>query len=184
MGKMTFILGGARSGKSRYAESLASEEGGKVLFIATAQALDEEMELRIQEHQTNRPESWTTLELPLDVGGYMMSHPIEADVIIVDCLTMLMSNILMGETDSNELLDELAAVSLVDEEINNLLVAIDDSNRHWIIVSNEVGMGLVPTFPLGRIYRDLLGRVNQRVARNAEKVILMVAGIPMVINQP
>lgn len=179
MVKLIFILGGARSGKSNHAQSLAAEIGGNVAFIATAQALDDEMAARIQNHKAFRPKDWATLELPTRVGRQIVSQSIKADVIIVDCLTLLVSNLLVLNTNSDGSMDEQSATRLVEEEISELLAAITSTESVWIIVSNEVGMGLVPPYPMGRLYRDLLGRSNQRIASIADQVIFMIAGIPM-----
>lgn len=183
MGKLTFILGGARSGKSTYAEKLAAACPGQVLYIATAQPLDEEMQTRIQSHRQRRPEAWQTLELSNGVGAYLLSNPPQADCILLDCLTLLVSNLLLRSAPDTDAPDESAATALVEAEITTLLEAIGSSFADWIIVSNEVGMGLVPPYPLGRLYRDLLGRANQRLAACSDEVVFMVAGIPMHLNR-
>jgi len=186
MGKLTLILGGARSGKSSYAERLATGRGGQVLYIATAQPLDSEMAERIANHQKKRPASWQTLEIPGAVGALlqsrMQSGTLPAGVILVDCLTLLVSNLLLAVSSGageDLTVDEEAATALVETEVTQLLEAVRAIPAEWIIVSNEVGLGLVPPYPLGRVYRDLLGRANQRLASQAEQVIFMIAGIPM-----
>jgi len=186
MGKLTLILGGARSGKSSYAERLATQHGGQVFYIATAQPLDGEMAERIANHQKKRPASWQTLEIPGAVGALlqsrMQSGTLPADVILVDCLTLLVSNLLLAVSSGvgeDLTVDEEAATALVETEVAQLLEAVRSIPAEWIIVSNEVGLGLVPPYPLGRVYRDLLGRANQRLASQAEQVIFMIAGIPM-----
>ena len=186
MGKLTLILGGARSGKSSYAERLALQHGGQVLFVATAQPLDGEMAERIANHQKNRPANWQTLEIASAVGALlqsrMQSETLKTGVILVDCLTLLVSNLLLAVssgTGEDLTVDEEAATALVETEITRLLEAIQIIPAEWIIVSNEVGLGLVPPYPLGRVYRDLLGRANQRLASRADQVIFMIAGIPM-----
>ncbi len=182
MGKLSLILGGARSGKSSYAERLALQHGGQVLYVATAQSLDGEMAERIANHQKNRPGHWQTLETASAVGTALLSRPPQVDVILVDCLTLLVSNLLLAVssgTGEDLTADEEAAAALVETEITGLLEAIQAIPAEWIVVSNEVGLGLVPPYPLGRVYRDLLGRANQRVASKAEQVIFMIAGIPM-----
>jgi len=186
MGKLTLILGGARSGKSSYAERLATGRGGQVLYIATAQPLDGEMAERIANHQKKRPASWQTLEIPGAVGALlqsrMQSGTLPAGVILVDCLTLLVSNLLLAVSSGageDLTVDEEAATALVETEVTQLLEAVRATPAEWIIVSNEVGLGLVPPYPLGRVYRDLLGRANQRLASQAEQVIFMIAGIPM-----
>ncbi|MDI6694976.1 MAG: bifunctional adenosylcobinamide kinase/adenosylcobinamide-phosphate guanylyltransferase [Anaerolineales bacterium] len=177
--KLTLILGGARSGKSTFAEGLASRSGEEVVYIATAQALDEEMAQRIATHQQKRPQSWQTLEIPLNVGQRLLDNPPQADVIVLDCLTLLVSNALLTAAPDVDQPDERAAQAQVTAEIEALEAAIQSIPAAWIVVSNEVGMGLVPPYPLGRIYRDLLGWANQRLARRADCVIFMLAGLPM-----
>jgi adenosylcobinamide kinase/adenosylcobinamide-phosphate guanylyltransferase len=185
MGKLTLILGGARSGKSSYAERLALQHGGQVLFVATAQPLDGEMAERIAKHQSQRPEGWETLELAGAVGNSMLTNPPRAAVILVDCLTLLVSNLLTAIStgaDEDLTVDEEAATALVETEITRLLEAVQAIPAEWIVVSNEVGLGLVPPYPLGRIYRDLLGRANQLIAARSDQVIFMIAGIPMLLT--
>ena len=185
MGQLTLILGGSRSGKSTYAERLATQNSPRVAYIATAQALDEEMEARIAMHRQKRPTSWQTLEIPAGVGQAIQSDPPEVDVIILDCLTLLVSNLLLqvfpnpNELPEGQSASEKQAMELVDREISQLQEVIQGSRANWIVVSNEIGMGLVPPYPLGRIYRDLLGRTNQRLASIADQVYFMIAGIPM-----
>ena len=183
MGKLTFIIGGARSGKSRYAERLAAQHSKRVLYVATAQPLDEEMERRIAAHRGKRSAAWTTLELPTEVGKYLLAHHPQTDVVLVDCLTLLISNLVMQVSPDADHPDEQAARALVEAEIRDLLDAVESIPAEWIIVSNEVGQGLVPPYPMGRVYRDLLGWVNQRLAQKADEVIWMVAGIPMPIGK-
>ena len=179
MGKLTLILGGARSGKSTYAEKLAARDGRGVAYIATAQALDEEMQMRIAVHRHNRPESWQTLEIQSNVGKALLEAPPPAEVILLDCLTLLVANRLMESAPNVDQPDEAAAAGLVQVEIDDLLKSIQSGPAEWIVVSNEVGLGLVPPYPLGRIYRDLLGWANQRLARAADRVVFMIAGVPM-----
>ncbi len=167
-----FILGGARSGKSHFAQELAGKLGDKVIFIATGEPLDEEMQARIEEHKKARPRSWRTLEVPTDIGKWIEKQIGDAEVVIIDCLTLLISNLLSDELDYPE------AERRVIGEIDQLIACIDKLNATFIIVSNEVGMGLVPETKLGRIYRDLLGKANQLIAHQANDIYLMVAGIP------
>jgi len=174
---ITLILGGARSGKSTFAEQIAREAGKPVLFIATATAGDNEMAERIRNHRASRPAGWQTLELSCDIGRNLAS-PV-APVVIVDCITLLISNILLAFPEST--LDE-EIMQKLKIEIDELIAAQAKLGGQWLIVSNEVGLGLVPPYPLGRVYRDALGWSNQALARAASRVILMVAGIPMVIK--
>lgn len=175
MGKMTLILGGARSGKSTYAQRLAERHGGRVAFLATASASDDEMRARIAAHQGERPATWQTREIPYGIAATLGTSPLQTDVVLLDCVTLLVSNLLLR--------DEAAASAQVEAEIAGLLATIENGPAEWIIVSNEVGLGLVPEYPLGRQYRDLLGRANQQLAAHAERVFWMVAGIPVPIEQ-
>jgi adenosylcobinamide kinase/adenosylcobinamide-phosphate guanylyltransferase len=176
--KLTLILGGARSGKSSYAEKLAREVSGAVLYVATAEALDEEMEDRIATHRDKRPAQWRTLEAPRDVARAIAADPGPADVLLLDCMTLLVNNLLGPEVEGNTEAQALSEARMM-EEIEALLAIYDSGDSHWIVVSNEVGLGLVPPYPLGRAYRDALGRANQRLAEAADEVLFMVAGLPM-----
>lgn len=179
MGKLTFILGGARSGKSNYAEQFARESGKSVLFIATATVFDDEMRERVQNHRATRPHEWQTLEAPMNVSTALLTEKFKAEVVIVDCITLLVSNILLALSEDSSF--EMA-MQKVKDEIDSMLAAQEKIGGEWLIVSNEVGLGLVPLYPLGRIYRDVLGRANQMLACAAQRVIFMVAGIPTVIK--
>jgi adenosylcobinamide kinase/adenosylcobinamide-phosphate guanylyltransferase len=174
---LTLILGGARSGKSSFVERTARDSGKSVLYIATAAAGDDEMAERIRNHQASRPAGWQTLECPFNIGRHLEAP--SAEVVIVDCVTLLVSNILLSfpEETPAETVMQKAYV-----EMEELIGAKSSLGGQWLVVSNEVGLGLVPPYPQGRIYRDLLGRANQTLAQAAERVILMVAGIPMVIK--
>lgn len=178
MGSLTVILGGARSGKSTFAEKLAARHTGPVIYIATAQALDQEMASRIAAHRSQRPAGWTTLEIPFHLAE-SLPRPLPSGVILLDCLTLLVSNILLKACPDLEAPDEPAAAAAIEGELDGLIQAIQAGLADWIVVSNEVGMGLVPPYPAGRLYRDLLGRANQRLAQQAEMVYFMLAGIPM-----
>jgi adenosylcobinamide kinase/adenosylcobinamide-phosphate guanylyltransferase len=176
------ILGGARSGKSRLAQEMAQRLGEKVLFVATGAPLDEEMSSRIEEHKKKRPRSWRTLEAGIGVGEKIMEQVRDAEVVIVDCVTLLVSNVLLsGEEEGKaeaEQIDYASAEGRVVAEIDGLISCIKSTRATFIIVSNEVGMGVVPVYETGRVYRDLLGRANQLLAQQADDVYLMVAGIP------
>ena len=180
MAELIFILGGARSGKTTYAQHLAQQMGGDdVLFVATAEGKDEEMQTRIAVHQRSRPAAWRTLEAPRHVGQAIGSHAGSAAIVLVDCLTLLVSNtiVALGEEP-----DAVAAEAEVLAEVNELLSSQKQSPATVIVVSNEVGQGLVPPYPLGRVYRDLLGMANQMLAAQAQRVYWMVAGIPLDIR--
>ncbi|AYO32257.1 bifunctional adenosylcobinamide kinase/adenosylcobinamide-phosphate guanylyltransferase [Biomaibacter acetigenes] len=183
---ITFITGGARSGKSRFAERMAAESNQKVIYIATAQALDEEMAHRIALHRQRRPAVWMTVEEPEYVSKALKNisgdgRLTDYGVVLIDCLALLVSNWLPLEKAENpETWEDLREALL--NEINVMIFEAGRMERHVIIVSNEVGMGLVPEYPLGRLYRDLLGEVNQVVASSADEVYFMVSGIPLKIK--
>lgn len=177
--KMTLILGGARSGKSSYAQDLAAQLGGRVVYVATAEARDDEMRERIAVHQAQRPADWQTLEAPRQVGQSLFSMIDKADVILLDCVTLLTSNVLLSLPESAPVTEVQREMDL---EVEALLTAYGQGDAEWIIVSNEVGLGLVPAYALGRTYRDVLGWVNQRLAQAADEVLFMVAGLPMKVK--
>jgi adenosylcobinamide kinase/adenosylcobinamide-phosphate guanylyltransferase len=168
--KIVFILGGARSGKSTFALQEASGVEGKKAFIATAEALDDEMRLRINNHKKERGKGWVTFEEPLYISRLMQDVRNSHDVVLIDCLTLWLSNIMHVGFDINE---------TVGEFIN---VISQDSSALLYIVSNEVGMGLVPETELARIYRDNLGYINRKVAEAATDVSFLAAGIPLKIK--
>jgi adenosylcobinamide kinase/adenosylcobinamide-phosphate guanylyltransferase len=182
MSKLTFILGGARSGKSSHAQKLAQESGKSVTFIATAQALDEDMSVRIKKHQEDRPSSWVTLEIPLNIAEHLQTNPINTDVVLLDCITLLVNNLFMPCV-KDDLADEKGAMQAVQIEVDALLAFVSGQRQDWIVISNEVGLGVVPAHQMGRAYRDILGWANQRLAREAGQVCWMVAGIPVPIQQ-
>jgi adenosylcobinamide kinase/adenosylcobinamide-phosphate guanylyltransferase len=178
--KITLITGGARSGKSRLAQELARKSGGAVLFVATAEAGDEEMKQRIESHRKGRPSSWKTLEVTTHIGSQITRNIGQARTVIIDCITLLINNVFQQH-------DEKADASLLEKavtaEIKELLDSIDHSNVHFIIVTNEVGLGIIPADRVSRLYRDLLGKANQMLAEHADEVYLMVAGIPVAVKK-
>lgn len=177
--ELIFILGGARSGKSAFAQHLAGRRGSQVVYVATGEAGDDEMAERIAMHRASRPGSWRTIEAPLDVGAAIRAEAAEAEVVLVDCITLLANNVIGSLPDPTHL---RACETAVGGEIEELLAAYKQSKAVWIVVSNEVGLGLVPPYPLGRSYRDSLGKANQRLAAEAEIVYLMVVGLPQVLK--
>jgi adenosylcobinamide kinase / adenosylcobinamide-phosphate guanylyltransferase len=174
--QIILLIGGARSGKSYYAQQLAAELDSKVLFVATGEALDEEMKARIVEHKKDRPKTWRTLEIATGIGKKIENQIGNAEVVIIDCITLLISNLLREKPDDPQ------AEKLVKAEINALIEAMDKLDARFIVVSNEVGMGLVPDNKLGRIYRDLLGKANQILAAHATEVYLMLACLPVQVK--
>jgi adenosylcobinamide kinase/adenosylcobinamide-phosphate guanylyltransferase len=180
MAKTILILGGARSGKSRFAQQLARRIGGDdVLFVATALAGDTEMARRIERHRADRPDRWHTLEQTAAVGAGLAREAERYRAVVIDCLTLLVSNVLLSCPDP---LHADAAEQRVRAEVESLLTACRQRPGTVIIVSGEVGEGLVPDNPLGRIFRDLAGMANQAVAASADATYLMVAGLPVEVN--
>lgn len=172
---LTLVLGGVRAGKSRYAQELA-QRGGRVLYVATAEAGDEEMAARIQAHREERPSDWATLEEPIDMAGALESRLSDVDTVLLDCLTLWVSNLLLQDRDDQ------GSRADIQTEAQRLLALYEQHNASWIVVSNEVGLGVVPATKLGRIYADELGRVNQLFAAAADDVTVMFAGLPVNIR--
>ena len=172
MGNTLFIIGGARSGKSSYALELGSGFPGRKGFIATAEAFDEEMKERISLHQKTRPLEWETIEEPVDLGKRLQNITGLYDVVIVDCLTLWLSNMLEREGDSEH----------IKTAVGHLTSVLKDISYKVIIVSNEVGLGIVPDNKIARLFRDLGGWMNQKVASVADDVYLVTCGIPMRIK--
>lgn len=184
MSKCILITGGIRSGKSRFARELAEKAGRKILFVATAEARDEEMKERIGKHKRERPASWQTLETAACLAEKIGPELKHNQVVIIDCLNMLITNILNKYVPSNNSEDSnyRAVQEIVEKEITELEKCIHKSKATFIIVSNEVGMGLVSLNKMGRAYQDLLGTVNQGIASFSDEVYFMVSGIPLRIK--
>ncbi|MCL5264448.1 MAG: bifunctional adenosylcobinamide kinase/adenosylcobinamide-phosphate guanylyltransferase [Chloroflexi bacterium] len=180
--KLILVLGGARSGKSAFAENLAKQISDKVLYVATAAIGDEEMRRRVEQHRLRRPASWRILETTIGVGNALASSAADEEAILLDCLALLVSNVLLQHSTEDEESSQQAfpeIESAVRREIDELVEAYRRSKATFIVVSNEVGLGLVPPYPLGRAYRDLLGIANQKVATHADEVYLLFAGVPV-----
>ena len=176
--ELWFVTGGARSGKSRFAERLAAETGREVVYIATMEPLDQELVERVAAHRASRPAGWSTLEAPLDPAG-ALAGAAPAACAIIDCLSLWVSNRL-GPLGRDPLPAAVARLEReLEAEVERLLDAARAREVPAIVVTNEVGSGVVPAYPLGRAYRDLLGRVNQRVAIAADRAWLLVAGRPL-----
>lgn len=168
MGNITLIVGGARSGKSRYALELAKKQKSGVVFIPTCIGLDLEMKKRIKLHKESRPKHWKTLEGQNDIRLLLKKIDPKTKLVLIDCLTMLVSNLMFKK------LSEEKITAYVEEILNMLKKAKFKS----IIVSNEVGLGIVPVSKLGREFRDIAGRINQLVSSNSNKVFFLVSGLP------
>lgn len=169
-GRLLLVTGGARSGKSRYAQQRAKERGGSTLFVATGLATDAEMADRIARHRAERPAAWATLEAPLEVAAAIVDRwRGEACVLLED----------LGTLVANLLLDRSAAADQVEAEVERLIELPTQRPTLLIVVSQEVGLGLVPSTPLGRTFRDRLGAANQTLASAADEVVMVVAGLPL-----
>ena len=164
----TFVLGGARSGKSRHAEELIANHPAPWAYIATAQALDDEMAERITHHRARRGESWQTIDAPLNLAETLAAIP-AAQPVLIDCLTLWLTNVMLAERD-------------VEAESECLVSVLSQPRGPWVAVANEVGLGIVPDNALARRFRDAAGRLNQMAAAKAERVIFMVAGLPMSVK--
>ena len=181
--RLILLLGGARSGKSAYGETLATQLAGEapVLYIATATADDDEMRQRIARHQESRPPHWVTVEEPYNPASAL--HATTAPVALLDCVTLLVANHLLANVEGYNNPDATAFTSAAEESVDRAIRDLLDTWRArsstLILISNEVGLGIVPPYPLGRVYRDCLGRVNARLAAEADTVLLMVAGLPI-----
>jgi len=173
MGKgVILITGGGRSGKSRFALDYANRNFSKKLYLATCELLDEEMALRIENHKKMRGPEWQTVEEPISIVDKIGDYGNQVEVILLDCITLWLSNLLLKWDNDLKIRDE----------VEKLIGAIQESQTSFIFVSNEVGMGIVPADPLGRRFRDLSGMANQRIAEVAETVIFMVSGIPIFLK--
>lgn len=185
MSKLILVTGGARSGKSTFAEDYVKRYGPDILYVATSIACDEEMKMRIKKHRDSRPEWWETIEAYKDLDIYLQNSNAKKDAVILDCITIMITNLLMEKiTDWDTMTDVQIeeAESSVRLEIDKLLNVIKTMQIPFIVVTNEVGMGIVPEYPSARVFRDVSGRVNQILARAADEVYLCVSGIPMKVK--
>ncbi|MBT7190088.1 MAG: bifunctional adenosylcobinamide kinase/adenosylcobinamide-phosphate guanylyltransferase [Anaerolineae bacterium] len=191
MGRLILLLGGARSGKSSFAEARAKEiAADSVLYVATAETKDEEMRLRAIKHRAARPATWVTVEAPRNVAQAICQEQSGQRVILLDCITVLVANLLLDvagpeedpfDDPSADPFDMKIEASVL-VEVEALLDFVRETDVDMFMVSNEAGMGLVPPYELGRAYRDILGRANQVLARHADEVYLLVAGLPMQVK--
>jgi adenosylcobinamide kinase/adenosylcobinamide-phosphate guanylyltransferase len=181
MNELELVLGGARSGKSSWAERRAAQlAGDRVAYVATGEAGDGEMAERIARHRASRPASWTTIEAPVEVGEAIRRGAGLAEAVLVDCLTLATSNWLCRPPEPES---EAAALERCEGRFGDLLAAIDEVDRPVIVVSNEVGLGIIPEHRLARVFRDVLGRFNARLAARARRTIWLVAGVPVDLHR-
>lgn len=176
---ITLITGGARSGKSAYAEQLAIKSGMKVVYLATARAGDAEMAERIRRHRARRPAGWTTVEAPLSLGAALRAHANAESCVVIDCLTLWLTNLILADDPDGSNVSLLGPSPRVASERAGFLDALQTLPGQTIAVSNEVGMGIVPLGALNRLFVDESGRLNQAVAAMAGRVVWMVAGCPV-----
>lgn len=188
MGRLILITGGARSGKSSFAEQLAverAEHDGRIGYIATARALDAEMTDRIARHRAQRPAAWHTFEAPDAPSVIVRTEGAHFDLLLLDCLTVLTTNRILAH-DVNWEQPDMSCLHAIEEDLLTEIAALIDANRRMsadlIAVTNEVGAGIVPVAPLSRFFRDCAGRVNQRMASAADQVYFVVSGIPVQIK--
>jgi len=169
LSRLTLVLGGARSGKSNYAERLVVSAPAPWLYLATAQAIDDEMQARIAEHKGRRDARWRTVEVPLDLAEALAALGEKPQAVLIDCLTLWLSNTLLAKRN-------LAVAG------DRLIAALTAARGPVVVVSNEVGLGIVPDTPLGREFRDAQGQLNQRVAAIADHVVFLAAGLPLTLK--
>ena len=179
MGKCLLIIGGARSGKSRFAMELARKSGKPVLFVATATAGDDEMAERIANHRKERPADWRTLEVTTDIGKHIKQNIGGAKIVILDCVTLLVKNIFNDCGHRAVPQTEAHLEAKIASEINSFIGCVRSVDASFIVVTNEIGLGLVPADKVSRLYRDLLGKANQMLAKCADESYLMISGMPV-----
>jgi len=170
--RLIFVTGGCRSGKSQFALDYSNRHFQRKLYLATCEALDEEMVKRIEHHKLRRGSDWQTVEEPIKIAEAIKQHENDVEVILLDCMTLWLSNLLMREKDDREIMNE----------VSRLVDTVSPGQTSFVFVSNEVGMGLVPVEPLGRRFRDLSGMANQKIAEVAQTVVFMVSGIPIFLK--
>lgn len=183
MSRVTLITGGARSGKSSFAETLMAEKGERILYVATAKAIDEEMKDRIKRHQSRRPAGWDTLEQYRGLGAVLPELSEKYDGILLDCVTIMATNLIFD--DPGMLETEIPFEQMLETEkaliaeVEDFITCFPKLSCDLVLVTNEVGSGLVPEYPLSRFYRDALGRVNQALGKAADAVYLVACGVPL-----
>ena len=185
MSNIILVTGGARSGKSSFAESLCKNQNNRIAYIATSIAFDDEMKNRVKKHQESRPKEWRTYEIYKDIYSIIDEIGEKHDTVIMDCVTLMVNNLMftygidVDKATSKEL-DELE--NYIRDQIEKLLDAVKKTNLYFVIVSNEIGMGIVPANKLSRIYSDFVGRANQLIGKYIDEVYFVVSGIPMKVK--
>lgn len=185
MSNIILVTGGARSGKSSFAEELCKIQNNNTAYIATSVAFDDEMKDRIKKHQESRPSEWNTYEIYKDIHSIVKELDEKHNTVLLDCLTLMVNNLMFtyGIDIENANPDEINEIEdYIKEQLTKLLEALKDTNLYFVIVTNEVGMGIVPENKLSRIYRDFVGRANQQIAKVSDEVYFVVSGIPMKVK--
>lgn len=185
MGKIYLITGGARSGKSSFAEDFTKTLGKNVLYIATSIVFDEEMKTRVKKHKERRPDSWHTLEAYKNFENHFSTGLYSKFAVLLDCITIMITNILFEEIEDFYNIKECElekAEEKVSIEVDKLISIIKNQNIEIVMVTNEIGMGIVPENHISRVFRDIAGRINQKIAKDADEVYLCVSGIPIKIK--
>lgn len=185
MSNIILVTGGARSGKSNFAESLCIKQNNRTAYIATSIAFDDEMKNRVKKHQESRPKEWSTYEIYKDIYSIIEELGDNYDTVIMDCVTLMVNNLMftygieVDEANSEEL---NKMEDYIRDQITKLLEAVEKTNLYFVIVSNEIGMGIVPENKLSRVYGDFVGRANQLIAKYSDEVYFVVSGIPMKVK--
>ncbi|MBF4694780.1 bifunctional adenosylcobinamide kinase/adenosylcobinamide-phosphate guanylyltransferase [Fusibacter ferrireducens] len=186
MGQIIFVTGGARSGKSTFAEQKVKDFGENIVYVATAVPFDDGMKDRIRKHRESRPSTWTTIEAFRDFDQHFNQECVKlADGIIFDCVTVMVTNLMMAPKVDFEMVDMIFVNELeqkIQDEVDRLIATVRKLDLNIVIVSNEVGLGLVPFYKMGNFFRDIAGRINQKIASEADSVYFTVSGIPMKIK--
>lgn len=185
MSKIILVTGGARSGKSNFAESLCINRNNSTAYIATSIPFDDEMKDRVKKHKESRPQNWRTYEIYKDIYSIIDNISKEHETVILDCVTLLVNNLMFTygieideatSEDINELED------YIKKQVNKLLNEVEKTNLYFVIVTNELGMGVVPANKLSRVYSDIVGRINQQISSRSDEVYFVVSGIPMKVK--
>lgn len=185
MSQIVFVTGGARSGKSSYAEKLCKDQGNKAAYIATSIPFDDDMKDRVKKHQASRPSDWTTYEVYEDIYKEISEIARSNKTVILDCVTLMVNNMMFKENIDFETCDYAVIDSVearIQEQVRLLIEAILKTDLYFVIVTNEIGMSIIGATRLTRIYTDIIGRVNQQIAAASDEVCLVVSGIPVKIK--